>query len=415
MRQRVSETISFVRTDSDLAELLGLFDSVFGPEEGSSFWLAFHGREPFCKREYCKVVKRGGHVVAHVSWVPRRMHVGLSVIRAGAVGWVATHREHRRLGLASALMEDWTRELTKRGEHLSFLTGIAGFYEQFGYEFSFREGPAVSLDPDRLPKDSREIRVRRCRRDDLHSLVALYDRENTLRIGSLVRAPEYWEWLLDGLDASGRLKYDDVWLAEDVEGRVAGYVMSRATPQGRLEVWEAAAADGLATALLAAIAARARSNGSSRIDLMLPLDHGVTQSALAHGAELATHEHGIYARILDLGGLFEAMQSELGQRLRSSREREWRGTLRVITDVGTVDLAISDGDVEVRDNVEPLHVLELPQALLVKLVTGYADVSEIAGTLDALGSGHIEPALWPIIEALFPSGCPYIWNADTGY
>jgi hypothetical protein len=58
--------------------------------------------------------------------------------------------------------------------------------------------------------------------------------------------------------------------------------------------------------------------------------------------------------------------------------------------------------------------------LLVKLVTGYTSVRWVAGVLNVqwmagLGTAHIEQGLWPLLQVLFPKGCPYIWNADIGY
>jgi hypothetical protein len=158
----------------------------------------------------------------------------------------------------------------------------------------------------------------------------------------------------------------------------------------------------------------------SRVDLKLPLDHRLTQHALARGAYLSAYSYGIYARLLDLPGLFEALRPELERRLRRSPQADWRGTLRLITDIGSVELAIADGKIETGGEVSPVHTVEVPQSLLVKLVTGYATARWVAGVLNVqwaagLGSAHIRPELWPILQALFPKRCSYMWNADIGY
>jgi hypothetical protein len=128
----------------------------------------------------------------------------------------------------------------------------------------------------------------------------------------------------------------------------------------------------------------------------------------------------MYARILDLPGLFEALQPELERRLRCSSQSEWKGTLHLLTDIGAVDLAIAQGRIEVGKEIGPVHSVEIPQAMLVKLVTGYTSVHWVAGALNVqwaagLSNAHIGRAVWPVLQALFPKGCPYIWNADTGY
>ncbi len=415
--------ISHVRTDEEWEELIELIGLVFGSED-VNLWRNFHGREPFCQREWCKIIKRDGRIVSHMCWVPRLMRIGSAIIRAGAIGYTATHPEYRHQGLASVLMEAWTEELTQRGEHLSFVTGIPKFYEQFGYEFSFpldgRDSP-VSLDPSQLSSEAGEVSVRQHGESDLPTLMALYEEENAIRTGSLVRTPEYWEWLLQGLQASGRVKGEDIWLVEDSDHQPVGYAMLHSGPLDRLEVWEAAVtSDEAASALLNALAVRACSEGRSGIDFKLPLDHRVTRCALAEGAALSGYSDGLHACLLDLKGLSVALRSELERRLRCSPQAGWRGTLRLTTDIGTVDLAIANGEVKLEGEISPLHIVELPQSLLVKLVTGYTDVRWVAGVLNVrwiagLGSAHIDPVLWPIMRALFPKGCPYIWAADIGY
>jgi predicted acetyltransferase len=352
------------------------------------------------------------------------MRIGGAVIRAGAIGYTATHPDHRHQGLAAALMEDWTRELTRRGEHLSFVVGIPKFYEQFGYEFSFpldlRDSP-VSIDLNQLSPEETGMSARQFQESDLSALMALYEEENATRAGSLVRTDEYWEWLLQGLHDSGRIKREDIWLVENSDHEPLGYAMLHPGPLDELEIWEAAASgENVAAALLTAVATRARLEGRSRIDLKLPLRHLVTQNALSKGAYLSGYSSGIYARLLDLQNLFEAMHTELERRLRCSSQTKWQGTLRLTTEVGTVDLAIADCEIEVGGEVSPIHNLEIPQSMLVKLVTGYTNVRWVAGALNVqwmagLGNAHIEQGLWPILQTLFPKGRPYIWNADIGY
>jgi predicted N-acetyltransferase YhbS len=435
--------IASIRTDDEWAELVALFRLVFGPDD-AHLWQSFHGREPFCRREMCKVAKDEGRIVSHICWVPRLMRIGSVAIRAGAIGYTATHPAFRRRGLAAALMEAWTQELIQRGEHLSFLVGIPKFYEQFGYEFCFpldMRDPPVFVDPGQLSPQASTLSVRPYQGADLPALSALYDAENAMRTGSLVRTPEYWEWLLHGLAASGRIQHRDIWLVESPAHQPVGYAMLHPGPLDQLEIWEAAAPSGdVAAALLDLAASRARREGMSRVDLKLPLDHRLTQHALARGAYLSGYSYGIYARLLDLPGLFEALRPELERRLRQSRlagrrssqadvspalrstrrVRDWRGTLRLVTDIGSVDLAIADGKIQTGAEVSPVHTVEVPQSLLVKLVTGYATARWVAGVLNVqwaagLGSAHIRPELWPILQVLFPKGCPYIWNADIGY
>lgn len=341
-----------------------------------------------------------------------------------AIGYVATHPDHRHQGLAGTLIQDWTLELTRRGEHLSYVTGIPRFYEQFGYEPSFpmdlRDAPVI-LGPVESLTEEGHLKARPYRSDDLPSLVSLYQEENRRRTGSLVRTPEYWDWLVQGLHASGRVKQEDIWVAEDSAGRSVGYVFLRPGPQNQLEIWEAAALTReVAFGLLRAVIARMTLEGKSSIELKLPLDHRMTMAALGSGARLSGYSYAIKGRLLNLVGLLEALRPELVQRLQGSAQAEWQGTIGLVTDVGSIDLAVADGEIEIGGGVAPLYVLEIPQSLLIQLVTGYASVHWVAGALNArrmagYSASGIDRNLWPVLEALFPKGCPYIWNADIGY
>ncbi len=240
----------------------------------------------------------------------------------------------------------------------------------------------------------------------------LYDVENEQRTGSLVRTPEYWDWLLNGLEASDRLHRDEIWLVGDNEQHIVGYAFLRHRLEGRYEVLEAAASDdATADDLLGLAAVNARAVDAMAVELKLPLDHRVVRRALMQGAGLTAPSYGLHARILNLHNLCVALQPELQRRLRRSGQREWRGTLGLRTDIGELNIAITNGEVVIDTQIAPVHKVEIPQGLLVKMVTGYTNVRGVAGA----GRANIDPGLRPLLEALFPKGCPYMWNVDVGY
>jgi predicted acetyltransferase len=328
------------------------------------------------------------------------MRVGHAVIRAGAIGYVATDPAFRGRGLAAKLLDEWTAELTARGEHLSFLTGIPGFYERFGYAIAFAndEHDAPALLVVRTTLESPPGLVARPLEDgDIAAVARLYDKENAGRTGTIVRSRAYWSWLLAGLLDSGRVRREDMLVVEAPESRnrVQAYVLARRPADGRVEVVEAAASTpDAAIAVLAALR-------GGVVELKLPLDHPVMHAAIRLGATVHGYSFGTYARILDLAGLFDAIAAELRQRLRAAGGAARHGTVRFVTDIGSVE--VGGGG--------PTAAIEIPQALLVKLVTGFADVRWLA----RVAGLDIPVGLWPTLRAMFPRGCPYVWNVDVGY
>jgi predicted N-acetyltransferase YhbS len=406
--------ITTIQSAAEAAELAHLLELVFGVEDLKT-WTSFHGREPYCGWEWCRIIKRHGRIAAHVCWVPRDIRIGSVAIKAGAIGYTATHPDYRGQGLAARLMQSWTGDLTRAGYHLSFLTGIPKFYEQFGYEFAFASDdrdPAVVVCPDMRRNEAPCATVRRYREGDLPAVALLYASDNHQRTGAFVRPEPYWEWLLQGLEASGKLKREDIWLIEDERHTVVGYGFMRLTGEGRYQLMEAAATTEWAAAELVNLAMHnAVAVRADVIDFQLPLDHMVTRQALQRGARLTAYSYGLYARILDLAGLLAALAPEFERRLGQSRWADWHGTLCIRTDAGDADIGIAGGRVNVGARTEPCDVVEIPQWLLVKLITGYTNVAGVIGPNRAAIPVHLRP----VLNCLFSKGCPYMWNVDVGY
>jgi predicted acetyltransferase len=256
---------------------------------------------------------------------------------------------------------------------------------------------------------------------DLIDLVKLYERENKERTGSQVRTVEYWHWLLEGLQASKRLSPENIWLIRDQAGEVSGYVFLRPGFQDALDILEASAADErTAHAIFSLVMEAAYREHKRRIDIKLPLDHAVTRYAMRRGAQIKGYSSGIFARILNIEGLFNALVPELEHRLRISLYSHWEGTLLLETDIGELSLGIRKGTINPGKVIGKVLGFRIPQAMLARLVTGYANLHWTAGALNMLfksnrNSSPIPVDALPILEALFPKGYPYMWNADIGY
>ena len=403
-----------LKTDHDAEQLVDLFRVVFGDAD-ASVWQSFHGNAPLYARRWSRVIKYDGKMVCHVCWVPREMRVGCAVLRVGMIGYVVTHPDFRRRGLVAKLMHGWADELTAKGYHLSIIMGIPEFYEQFGYSFAF-------------PNDSRDtavvLNLEDCRplpqvpnhscfeMADMSVLEHLYQTGNACRTGAFVRSHEYWTGLIEGLRQSNKLSHQDIWLVKDAQEQAVGYAFLRHRPQGQYEILEASApSDAAADGLLALAASNARSTGAKSVELRLPLDHRVTRRALHHGACLSGYSFGNYARIFNLEELFVALRPELERRLRASEWKSWRGTLQMRTDIGDVDIGIADGSIHMGDRSGETLTVDIPQRLLVRLVTGYANVAGVSG----LGRADIDPLVGSLLAVLFPKGCPYLWTVDVGY
>ena len=101
------------------------------------------------------LIEDDGKFLAHASVVPRALHVGERPLAARYVEAVATSPGHQGRGHATSLMTAVGDYLDERYELGALSTGIAGFYERFGWAVwrgpSFcrmDEGPVRTADDD---------------------------------------------------------------------------------------------------------------------------------------------------------------------------------------------------------------------------------------------------------------------------
>lgn len=79
------------------------------------------------------VVQVDGAIVSHASVVGRELHTGGHRLATGYVEAVATLPEHRRLGYASAIMEEVGRHIDRSFPLGALGTGLHAFYERLGW------------------------------------------------------------------------------------------------------------------------------------------------------------------------------------------------------------------------------------------------------------------------------------------
>ena len=134
-------------------------------------------------------------------------------------------------------------------------------------------------------------------------------------------------------------------------------------------------------------------------------------TCLSAGARVTGYSDGVFGRLLDLDGLFRELGPELEARLARSPFREWTGTVRLKTDIGTVKLPFNQGELQPAGTPRPERSAVMSQSWLARLITGYNDVAVVGRPRDT----DVAERDWPLIRALFPKACPYIWAADGGY
>ncbi len=120
----------------EIEALLDLLDGWPFPD-GQSGWAFFRRYiefDPTFEPRNVWVAERGGELVSCVQIFPRRVRIGGRVLPMGGIGSVFTRPDHRRRGVAGALLERVIDAMRGRGMVLSYLLAERlRWYGQYGY------------------------------------------------------------------------------------------------------------------------------------------------------------------------------------------------------------------------------------------------------------------------------------------
>ncbi|HXS81714.1 MAG TPA: GNAT family N-acetyltransferase [Methylomirabilota bacterium] len=177
----------------------------------------FYTDHPRFETKDVRVGEIGGELVASLVLYPFHAYVRGEKLQITGIGSVAVSPEHRRRGVADALLRSTLTDMRERGDAWSMLYPFRGdFYRRFGW--GLVETPTLlSVPPSALPSADEARRVRRARVADRPLVQALYDRVVKERGHfTLARRPAWWERRLWG--------YEGEWLVyERARGEVEGY------------------------------------------------------------------------------------------------------------------------------------------------------------------------------------------------
>ncbi len=350
----------------------------------------------------------GCHIDARV------LRIGPAHLLTACIGGVVTATEHRKQGVAAALLHDAVRYAQQQKHALLLLDGIADFYHRFGFIDVF-DNVTHSIESKNVSERPRSpYIVRPATFEDIPALFTLYQRHYGSCAGSFERDLAFQERLFH--ERGGMKPY----LAVDGKGVVQGYLLLNKRPE-KLVAYEVAANDwDAALALLqhhvALTVERHGTEGSTEISWPLPPD-SFTYYLLADALPLrsqATHmpDADWMARTGHLPTLIDALLPLWNERWqRSSPARP--GVLALIIEdtpfllgADTVGIHLLD---PMTSSAHAARQIAVSQRVFTQLLFGYRPISWAAKQ-----PGQVIPEdLHGVLDILFPKTSVWIAGSDA--
>ncbi|MDE3000070.1 MAG: GNAT family N-acetyltransferase [Gemmatimonadota bacterium] len=181
--------------ESELEELLDLLCAVHNPD-GRERYRGYIEGDPTWRPSHTPVVVVDNRIVSTLRIWDRRVHLGATPVRMGGIGGVTTHHDYRQRGIATRLMEHAAEHMRDDGFDLGLLFSAipARFYLRLrwccvplmGFHAELRRLPQPGRSAlEVLPFDESR---------DLEETVALYQRHNAGRSGTMLRPRPYWDY-----------------------------------------------------------------------------------------------------------------------------------------------------------------------------------------------------------------------------
>ena len=344
----------------------------------------------------------------------RTLRIGSARLLTACIGGVVTMTEHRKQGVAAALLNDAVQYAQQQNHALLLLDGIGDFYHRFGFIDVFDivhhtiESAAIQAQP-RSPYP-----VRQATFEDIPVLFKLYQRHYGAFAGSFERDSAFQERLFH--DRGGMKPY----LAIDGKGVVQGYMMLNKRPE-QIVAYEVAANDWpAALALLqqhvALMLERSGAEGSIEISWPLPTDsatfyllsdHLSLRSQVRH-----TPDADWMARTAHVPTLIDALLplwNERWQRYNVGRS----GVLAVIIEQEAFLLGSDGIGIHLLDpmtsSAHAARQITLSQQVFTQLLFGYRPVSWAAKQ----PGQSIPEDLYSILDILFAGTQAWIAGSDA--
>jgi len=404
------ERLSGIRNKEDTKGIVEVFARAFA----SPAWMENHlyrslFRPPLFDPEHARLAVADGHVVSALVMSPRMIRFGHVKVPAVTVGPVGTHDHYRNRGYAAATMNDASRYMKEHGILVAYLQGIPDFYNRFGY-YPYMAPGTVRFKRDNAKKESRPGRLRAMTRKDLPAVRKLYDEATSGRTCTAARDAKVWDWLMGPGRRTWLFRRPQVIL--DGRGRLCGYVTVHWKDEPTFAEIIVRPDEPSLRAVLGALVRYGRQHEKKELSLPVPWDDALAvflrHFVSADFRMSSGSTGGALLKIVDFPALMQRLEPLFARRWREAHSSLPPVEFTLSSEAGSVGFRLSrDGARVLTPGARP--AVHIPQRWLSGLLTGYHAVRGIAPRRNA----SVPARLLPIMEILFPTGWPFVYEGDN--
>jgi GNAT superfamily N-acetyltransferase len=390
-------------TPDDAEALAELADLAHGADEsdGRAPWVAQWVRDlmspshPTGAGEHIAVVEHlaTGRAASMAGVIPQTWTVGGAPVTVGRLEAFGTHPDHRRRGLVRVLMDALHERCDELGAHLVVISGLGGFYRQFGYDYALEHEGGLGVPPTSDTCGLPALSLRPMGPADVSAAAARYDAAAKDSFVWCPRPEAVWCQALRGHHDPSH-EAERWWVIEQDRDAVGHLAHLPRLDAGALTVTEllvdeaAPPADALGPAVLAALGSV--TPGLTGAYLRLGSDDP-SYAGWASGTTLPIRPYAWFVRVPDWVRFFQATTAAF--RLPDRCE------VRLGEYVRGVRLVVGSDGIESAEAVSgELADASFPPGTLAKLVLGYRSVEQL---LDAYPDVEVG-AVGGLLAALFP-------------
>lgn len=352
--------------------------------------------------------------------IPQRWRYESVTLGVGRVEIVATHKDYRRRGLVSALMQAAHERSAALGHTIQAITGIEHYYRRFGYTMAVDLGAfaAVPLAIIPEPKQPPQYTLRPATEADIPNLIAWDAYAAQQFVLSTVRSADEWRYDLSRPDY--HIWWFDVQVITSAEQGDVGYVALRrqfdqALPCLAWVIGPDASYIATFDDVLYGLKTHLQcENGPVYINFGAGMhDSLLTMIRALYPAVTRDHHYAWYLRAASPARLLREIAPVLEQRLHGSGANSYSGELMIrFFDMTGVKLRFECGRLAEAQDITFANVREddaadagFPWHSFLTLVFGYRSIDELRHILPEV---HASGRAHALLNCLFPPRASWI-------